>query len=171
MSLRTIMIFPEFDNMEIIDKIREQYDPLAKLVRPHITIVFPFESNRSNGELKAILEARLKAVKSFRLELSGISKQEDRFGNYLFLEVTQGKKEICHMHDILYQNEFSIYDLGLPYVPHITLGKLPEVHKLNEAYNKVKDMREPFSTFVNKVSVEMIGDNEESVIVAEIDLN
>ena len=37
------MIFPEFDNMDVIDKIREKYDPLAKLVRPHITIVFPFK--------------------------------------------------------------------------------------------------------------------------------
>ena len=32
------MIFPEFDNMDVIDNIREKYDPLAKLVRPHITI-------------------------------------------------------------------------------------------------------------------------------------
>ncbi len=32
MSLRTIMIFPKFDNIDIIDEIREKYDPLAKLV-------------------------------------------------------------------------------------------------------------------------------------------
>ena len=43
-TLRTIMIFPEFENMEIIDNIRKKYDPLAELVRPHITLVFPFES-------------------------------------------------------------------------------------------------------------------------------
>lgn len=43
-SIRTIMIFPEFEEMEIIDEIREKYDPLARLVRPHITIVFPFIS-------------------------------------------------------------------------------------------------------------------------------
>ena len=38
MSLRTIMIFPEFDNINIIDEIREKYDPLAELVRPHMTV-------------------------------------------------------------------------------------------------------------------------------------
>lgn len=38
MNLRTIIIFSEFKNMGVIDKIREQYDSLAKLVRPHITI-------------------------------------------------------------------------------------------------------------------------------------
>ena len=51
MSLRTVMIFPEFENMYVIDPVRNRYDPLAKLVRPHITIVFPFESDMSNEEL------------------------------------------------------------------------------------------------------------------------
>lgn len=37
------MIFPDFENVEIIDNIRDKYDPLAKLIRPHITIVFPFD--------------------------------------------------------------------------------------------------------------------------------
>ena len=31
MSLRTISIFPDFYNMEVVDNIREKYDPLAKL--------------------------------------------------------------------------------------------------------------------------------------------
>ena len=47
--LRTIMIFPQFNNIEIIDGIRDRYDPLAKLVRPHITLVFPFESEMLQG--------------------------------------------------------------------------------------------------------------------------
>ena len=88
MSLRTIMIFPEFKNMEIIDNIRKQYDPLAKLVKPHITLVFPFESPLSNEDLKYILDKRLDAVKPFHLTLGGISKQEDIFGN---LSYTTGK--------------------------------------------------------------------------------
>ena len=63
MSLRTIMIFPEFDNIDIIDEIRAKYDPLAKLVRPHITIVFPFEMEITNDELSMILENRLRDIK------------------------------------------------------------------------------------------------------------
>lgn len=171
MNLRTIMIFPEFNNMEVIDKIRAQYDPLAKLVRPHITIVFPFDSHRSDEELKAVLKNRLQSVKSFKLEMKGVGKHKDRFGNYLFLEVIRGKKELCDIHDILYQNEFSDYDLGLTYVPHITIGKMSERRELDEAYNKVKNLSETFCTIINKVSVEMIGDNEESIIVTEIALS
>lgn len=84
MSVRTIMIFPEFENMEIIDHIRKRYDPLCELVKPHITLVFPFENQLSNEELAQILKVRLQGIKPFELKLGGISKQEDAFGNYLF---------------------------------------------------------------------------------------
>lgn len=85
------MIFPEFEEMEIIEEIREKYDPLAHLVRPHITIVFPFENQMSNKDIADILADRLITIPPFELVLNGISKHEDRFGNYLFLNV---KKEV-----------------------------------------------------------------------------
>jgi len=44
MNMRTIMIFPEFENIDNINDIRKKYDPLADLVLPHITLVFPFDS-------------------------------------------------------------------------------------------------------------------------------
>jgi len=167
MSLRTIMIFPEFENVEIIDKIRKQFDPLADLVRPHITIVFPFEGSMSNAELAQVLEERLADIKPFQLILGGISKQEDIFGNYLFLNVLQGAEEICHIHQALYENEFREFDKGLQYVPHMTVGKLATVEELDRAYNQVKFMESTFHTEVRKISVEMIGENEESIIVVE----
>ena len=165
------MIFPEFEEMEIIDEIREKYDPLAHLVRPHITIVFPFENQMSNSDIADILSIRLKTINSFELVLSGISKQEDRFGNYLFLEVKEGTAEICSIHNILYDNEFREHDLGIDYKPHMTLGKLPTVEALNVAYEEVKEINRVFKTIVNKISVEMIGENEESIIIIEQELS
>jgi len=167
MSLRTIMIFPEFENMDIINKIRKQFDPLADLVRPHITLVFPFESPMSNEKLAQILEERLAGMKPFQLELGGISKQEDVFGNYLFLNVLQGKEEVCHMHQVLCETEFQEFDKGLQYVPHMTVGKLVTAEELDKAYKQVKFMDSTFHTEVRKISVEMIGENEESIIVVE----
>lgn len=101
MSIRTIMIFPEFENMEIIDNIREKYDPLAQLVRPHITLVFPFENEMSNEMIEEILIKRLQDVKPFEIVLNGISMKEDRFGNYLFSELNKFK----------FAREVIIYDL------------------------------------------------------------
>jgi hypothetical protein len=48
MDTRTIMIFPEFHNMDVIHFYRKQYDPLSALVKPHITLVFPFQSSLVN---------------------------------------------------------------------------------------------------------------------------
>lgn len=161
------MIFPEFENMEIIDEIREKYDPLAQLVRPHITLVFPFENEMSNSKIADILTVRLRNIKPFEIVLNGITKQEDRFGNYLFVEVQEGAKEICSIHQILYDNEFRELDLGLPYKPHMTIGKLRTAGALSKAYEEMKHMDQTFKTVVNKISVEMIGKNDDSIIIIE----
>lgn len=170
MSIRTIMIFPEFENMEIIDNIRKQYDPLAELVVPHITLVFPFESQMSNDELSDILKNRLSSIKPFQLELQGISKQEDAFGNYLFLDIPQGTEEICTINKLLYENEFKEFCFGAPFTPHMTIGKLPTKEALDDAYNSVKSVKDSFTTMVNKISVEMIGEHDESIIIIESEL-
>jgi hypothetical protein len=36
---RDILIFPKFDNIDIINEVRNKYDRLANLVNPHITLV------------------------------------------------------------------------------------------------------------------------------------
>ena len=164
------MIFPEFENIDFIDKIRSKYDPLAVLVRPHITLVFPFESDMTDDEIRAILEKRLEDTRRFDLALHGFGKQIEKFGNFLFLNVTQGKGEITKIHDILYANEFMKFNLGFPYDPHMTVGKTRTAEELNEAYEDASSCNEVFSTIVTKISVEMIGEHEESIIIIEKEL-
>ena len=60
MNTRAIMIFPEFKNINIINDIRKKYDPLANLVLPHITLVFPFDSKLTNEELNLYMRESLK---------------------------------------------------------------------------------------------------------------
>lgn len=171
MKQRTIMIFPRFENIEVIDQLRDKYDPLAKLVRPHITIVFPFDNEMSNSELDNILDIRLKEVRPFRLEMKGFSKSENTFGNYLFLDVIEGANSINTIHNTFYSNEFKKHDLGIKYVPHITVGKFLDTEELNKAYQKLKTNDISFCTTIDKISVEMIGDDEESIIIIEKNLH
>lgn len=168
---RTIMIFPEFENSHVIDKIRAKYDPLADLVRPHITLVFPFEGQFGNDTLKRVLDRRLEGIEPFELCVRGISSQKGYMGYYyLFLDIVKGAEEITKIHDALYENEFRHYDLGSGYFPHITVGKLPSKELLDEALEDIRDMNDEFRTTVKKISVEMIGENEESIIIIEKDL-
>ena len=71
---------------------------------------------------------------------------------------------------MLYDNEFKEFNIGLKYIPHMTIGKLPTVESLNDAYDNIKAIEDTFYTIVKRVSVEMIGDNEESIIIIEREL-
>ena len=166
--LRTILIFPQLNNIEIIDEIRNRYDPLAKLIRPHITLVFPFESEITNDELDAELTRCVEHIAPFELELRGFSKTND---HYLFMNIDKGKDMVKSIHNNLYSNYFNKYDSGLSYIPHMTVGKLNSVQELDEAYEYVSKIDSRFKTIVSKISVEMIGEHEESIIVFEKILN
>lgn len=49
---RSIIIFSKFEELQTIQDIRKKYDLLATCIAPHITIVFPFESNILIQQLK-----------------------------------------------------------------------------------------------------------------------
>lgn len=167
MALRTIMIFPHFDNIAVIDEIRQKYDPLCRLVKPHITLVFPFESDLPNEELQQHLEEKLRDIPPFPVRLHGFSCQEDRFGNYLFLNVEKGMEQLKGLHDILYSGKLKPFDIGAGYIPHITVGKLNSPEELYAAYKSVRNCDEIFETEVTVISVEMIGEHDESIIILE----
>lgn len=172
MNTRTIMIFPEFENIHVINDIREKYDPLADLVLPHITLVFPFDSELTNEEISLYLKDSLRDIHPFKIELEGFSKQKERAEKYLFLNVVQGVDVIKNIHDILYKDKLKQFNKGYNYVPHITVGKVSSVELLNKAFDDVnKYYSEKFDTVVKKISVEMIGEHQESIVVMEHELN
>ena len=49
----------------------------------------------------------------------------------------------------------------------MTVGKLPSKEMLDAALATVEHIEDEFVTTVKKISVEMIGENEESIIVIE----
>lgn len=169
MQERTIMIFPQFSNQEIINEIRKKYDPLYNLVSPHITLVFPFKSSMSNVILSQRLEEGLKETVSFPLILQGTSRHKDTYGNYIFLNIKKGSQEIVKIHNDLYLNIFG-ERYCQPFIPHMTIGNLDSVDRMEQAYDSIKDMDIRFTTIVEKVSVEMIGDRGESNIIMEKNL-
>jgi 2'-5' RNA ligase len=167
------MIFPKFNNMDIIDKIREKYDPLASHVRPHITFVFPFSSEIESSELKNHLNNALSSVKSFRIVLKDITPLKS-FGNYLFLNIENGKDEIIEIHERLYtdilESYFPKWLKSGGYYPHMTVGKIESEEEYKSAIEDTKEINDVFDTIVSKVSVEIIDENEDSVIEMEIEL-
>ena len=64
---RDVLIFPKFNNMNIINDIRNKYDRLANLVEPHITLAFPFRDDMSNEDLINKLSSLLKNYSPFEV--------------------------------------------------------------------------------------------------------
>ena len=98
---RAIVLFPKFDNIDAIQAVRERFDPLAKYIAPHITLVFPFDSALSTEELREHMARTLQGVKRFPVQLRGITG--DFREGYLFLNVKRGNDSIIDLHDRLYQ--------------------------------------------------------------------
>lgn len=167
MPVRSILIFPEFADGALIDEIRRRYDPLVDAIRPHITLAFPFDSALSDDALAGELQRAVQGVPPFELQLRGFSRQSDPFGHYLFLNVARGGEVIRRLHNALYAGALQEFDLGYPYIPHMTVGRLPDTAALEAAYRSLCQRDVLLTTCVRKISIERIGANEESIIVYE----
>jgi 2'-5' RNA ligase len=174
MKKRTIMIFPQFENVHVIDDIRKKFDPLADHVRPHITLVFPFESDITSTRLKEHLEKVLAGIRSFRLTMNEIIKLDSFSGMYLFLTVNEGIEDIKRLSSKLYTGILEPYKPEWlnekTFLPHMTIGKFTSRDDLDKAFKEVGVIRVSFTTTVNKVSAEIIGENEDSIIDIEVNL-
>lgn len=106
-------------------------------------------------------------IKPFEISLYGVSKHSDEFGNYLFLNVTEGKETIRLIHEKLYSHVLKKYNKGYPYFPHLTLGNVASTEELERAYLNASKCRETFNATINTISTEMIGRSGKSIIISE----
>ncbi len=158
---RDILIFPKFDNMNIIDGIRNKYDRLANLVEPHITLAFPFKDKISNNDLINKLSSLLKNYHPFDVTFKGVSLSDD---NYILLNCIKGDKEILKLHDDIYMGIIPHHlRKSIQYIPHITLGQADNLEDF-------PSFNHEFITTIDEVSIEFIGENEESIIIKNIKL-
>ncbi len=158
---RDILIFPKFKNMGIIDDIRNRYDRLAYLVAPHLTLAFPFQDSMSDTDLIKKLSSLLRNYSSFVAIFKGISLSND---NYIFLNCIKGNREISRLHDDIYQKIIPNHlKKSVKYIPHITLGQADNLKDF-------ADFNYEFTTIIDEISIELIGDHEESIIIKNIKL-
>lgn len=157
-GLRDVLIFPELDDVSLIQDIREKYDELADIVPPHITLAFPFDSDITNEELDRKLKSILSEYKEFSITLSGVSYHYDERVDvyYIYLDVTQGYDTIYEISKKIYSEVLNM-EVPEKYIPHITLGSVEKI-------NNIK-LDHVFNTSVKNIVVEDIGENEESNII------
>jgi len=168
MTNRAIVIFPDFSNLEIIDEIRGKYDSLCNFIAPHLTLVFPFQSELTKKELIEHLEHNLKEVSTFELIVRGITGASD---GYVFLDVKVGNDNVIDLHDRLYRGILKPYhNRFIPYTPHITIAKIEDENTHSGVVTELSDFDVEFRTVIDKIAIEIIDDSEKSELEYEYKL-
>ena len=155
-SKRAIVIFPKLENSLAIELLRNQYDPLALTIAPHITLVFPFESTLSTPQLQAHIRQAIQGTRAFPVQLHGISGSE---GEYLFLNVKRGNDELIELHDRLYSGILSEHlRVEQTFIPHLTVGRLNEPAAFLAGVKTAQKMNAVFQTIIEEITVYRIDD-------------
>lgn len=166
--LRAIHFFPNFDDDEEIQQFRQAYDPLALKIRPHLTLVFPFESDITSAELVAHIEQQLESIAPFEVVLKGVTGDEE---GSLFLTVKKGNDQIIAIHDCLYQGILAGYLWRQAhYMPHLTLGHTNDDSDFLKALSETADWQREYRAILHQVVVEIIEDDGLSRIEAVVAL-
>jgi len=168
---RCIHIFPSFKNSASLDNIRNRYDYLCSCIEAHITLVFPFKSDLSIDEITLDLQKVLSDIKPFEIRTKDI-QAVDNHGYYLFLNIDEGSDIISKLHYKFHKGILSPYQSEWTkdgsFLPHITIGRFDNSVDMNNAWKEVKDLSLDYVAVIDRVYVEIIGDNEESIIEGEI---
>ncbi|MGE7881937.1 2'-5' RNA ligase family protein [Bacillus sp. NPDC094077] len=166
--MRTILLFLNNMSINVIEAIRKKHDPLFGLIPPHITIVFPFESPISNDKLKLHILNVSKGIQKIEIEFANQITSE---GEYLFLRVEKGKEQIKELHDILYTGPlFQFLERDIPYIPHVTAGRKESAELVAKVVKDIPSFHEKLNCVIDRISVERIGENGESIIEFEVPL-
>ncbi|HDR7642325.1 2'-5' RNA ligase family protein [Bacillus wiedmannii] len=166
--MRTILLFLNEMSINEIEDIRKKHDPLFGLIPPHITVIFPFESSISNDELKLHILKLSKGIQEIEIKFANQITDE---GEYLFLRVEEGKKQIEELHDMLYTGPLiKFLKEDIPYIPHVTVGRKESAELATEAAKDIHSLPEKLQCVIDRISVERIGEGGESIIEFEVPL-
>lgn len=139
-------------HIDEINNIRHKYDPMAYVINPHITIVFPISENDINEDtLVKHIQNKIINIGPFLLEFDGLERSWD---NYLFLMTKTGTSEMDKFHDFLYTEVLAPFlRKDIPFTPHVTLGVFQQKEELyTKAENEVKQTRFSFTEIIDNIS-------------------
>lgn len=164
---RAVVWFPQFTNQTAIDRFRGMHDPLAQVLPPHVTLVFPFHSRLTIDQIAAHAQKVLRAWPCFPVVMHGFWSAQNEF---IGLGTQVGADAMIEMHDRLYRGPMQEFlREEFEYTPHITLAHAPEPDRF-EALSHAATIvtRESYRDVLRAVSI--IRDNGDNEWVRERDL-
>lgn len=147
---RVIAAFPGELDGTFAEAVRTRHDPLAPVLRPHLTLVFPFTSSLTTPELRVFLTSILAGLRPLPVLLDGVTAH----GEHLFLNVKRGNDDLIALHDALYTGPLAAFlDPEYTYVPHVTLGVVPERTVRLQALQEARQIAQPLQVVVRQLTL------------------
>lgn len=147
------------------EELREKYDPLARRVAAHLTLVHPFTTTLAPQQLESHIHEVSRSSEVFTLELRGVTGHQHE---YLFLNVKRGNDEVIAIRDALYSGLLARFlDASVTYVPHVTVGRLASPTQFQEALRALHEHSEPVLTSLDRLSCYRINQDGKRVILTE----
>lgn len=159
---RAIHLYPDFGIETAIRRFREKNDPLAAMIPPHITLVFPFDDPMPD---ESLINWVHQVAQQHRPITANFSAPIDNGGEQVWLEVTKGYEDITALHKALYADHLQSYLRTDPlYTPHVTLGSsLGGIENLHETLTATRFESKPF--YLDRIIVESIRDTDQASII------
>lgn len=113
-----------------IDALRDRHRGAIfdRAIGAHVTLVFPTEvadPTTATSHLATVAAETAPIDLSFRAAMPWLDRYSDE--TYIYMVPDAGNGALIRLHDYLYSGPFSdVLRLDLPYVPHITLGRIGE---------------------------------------------
>ena len=127
-----LVVYPDLEDDSKIQGLRKKYSPYYSVIKPHITLVFPFP-DMDREEIENHVSKILKNFTQFDLRLVGLVRS---FDNWLFLGIEEGNDKIVELHDQLYTGILREHlRKDIEFIPHVGLG----LFKTDEEYQKAEN--------------------------------
>ena len=166
---RAIHLYPDFSNEPAIQGFREKNDPLAAKIRPHITLVFPFDDPMPD---ESLIHWVHQVAYEHRPITASFSAPIHHMDVQVWLKVIKGCEDITALHKALYAGHLQSYlRTNSRYTPHVTLGTgLSGIEKLHEALTVNRFESKQFH--LDRIIIETIRDTDQaSILLKTVPLN
>ena len=164
---RDLLLIPKADTIQGIEEVRMKFDPLAKKIPAHVTLLFPEHELIVGKEfLKTFEQAELPNLES--LVFSAVTVHEDM---YLWLMPDAESSEKIKNWHTAFVAKLETHTLEENYQPHITLGYVPRSQTAEQAIEFAKNLiKLPVKLEFEKIILEEFSENQNSSIVDSVEV-
>jgi 2'-5' RNA ligase len=169
LTRRAVVAFLDTAALGEVEAFRRAHDPLAGVVRAHVTLVFPFASALSALQVATHVRRVASRWPVLPVRLEGVDAY---VGEWVHLRVTQGTEAVVELHDRLYRGVLAPFLRSeFDYLPHVTLARAADAAECDALVREARHaFAQPVDTVVRTLSTIVLSREGRVDIEADIGL-